>query len=282
MLRLSREDCVRLKNSADVAQRIEDRWVRKFEDAISSAAARSVEPLSVGKNPVVPDFEDLLIRHYFETQIAALTLAEKERELDRRQRLSAKPKTLSEIMRLYDRWKKKYWKPKSVAKKAERIRRQYLDAVQRTWKKYSRPFREGEEFTQEEVKAKIQEAAKAPAARAGTIVRTETTRYYNDARKAYYDASTDVTHYLFIAIRDKATTKWCTASTTGGKRGRSGLVYSKDDPLLQKEKPPCHWNCRSELLPLVPQNPSHRKIIEDSSRARRSHSCYPLPVGWNQ
>lgn len=281
MLRLSREDFVRLKNSAAVAQKIENKWVGRIEAAINAAVVKSVAVLPNGKEPISPDFEYLFIRHYFDTQIEALVLAEKERELESK-RLAVRPKTLAEIMRLYDRWRKGLWKPKGVVKKSNQIKKQYLDAVQGAWKEYSEDFRSGKEFTQEEVKKSIKEATRGPASRAATIVRTETTRYYNEARKSYYDASTDVTHYLFIALRDKATTKWCTAQTVDGKRGRSGLVYSKDDPLLQRETPPCHWNCRSELLPLTPHNPSHRKMIADASRARRSHTCHPLPLGWGK
>lgn len=44
----------------------------------------------------------------------------------------------------------------------------------------------------------------------------------------------------------------------------------------------CHWNCRSEITPLVKYNPSHRKLIADETRRRENVRCEPLPKGWNK
>lgn len=279
-IRLSKEDGVRLKNSAAVAQALENKWVATISDIIKSSAVKSADSISIGGDLHVPDFERLLIQHYFEVQIKALKLASSERELDSKKRLAAAPKTLKEVLAAYDKWRKGLYKPKPVVKRAKEIKDAYVDAIQKTWKKYSEDFRNGDTYDQEEVIDKVVESTDVATARAKTIVRTETTRYYNEARRNYYDESEDVTHYLFIAVRDKATTPWCTSSTVNGKRGRSGLVYAKGDPLLDKETPPCHWNCRSELLPLNRFNPAHRKLIEDSSLWRRNHVCTPLPLRW--
>lgn len=264
-----------------IAQRVEDRWVRKLDEAIRVAGVATAESVPHGGKAITPDFQDLLMQHFFDTQLEALRLAEREREIQDKIQMAAQPRTLKDLMVLYDRWRKGLFKPKSISRTADSLKKVYIAAVQAAWNAASEAFRAGDEFTQNEVRKQIREAAQTTAGRAGTIVRTETTRYYNDARKAYYDASTDVTHYLFLAIRDKATTKWCTSLTVYGMRGRSGLVYAKDDPLLKKEKPPCHWNCRSELLPLSPRNPAHRKLIEDAAIQRRNNKCHPLPPGWN-
>lgn len=293
--KLSVQDEKRLKNSASVAQRIENKWDRRFQDVIGKFANDAPEQVSAGGTIEAPNFELMLIEHYFEITIAAFKLAEDERELEEKPpikkrlqsaveivHLARTPRTLRDIMRAYDLWRKGLYKPKSVVKKAQDLKKKYLEAVQKVWKRYSLDFREGGETTQAEIRDKIKKAAKTTIPRAQTIVRTETTAYYNQARKSYYDAAKDVTHYLFLAVRDKATTPWCTSLTVNGKRGRSGLVYAKDDPLLKKETPPIHWNCRSELLPLNKFNPSHQKLINDSTIQRRNHTCAPLPPEWDK
>lgn len=280
-IKLSHSDVVKLKNSANVAQRLEDKWDSIIKKAIRESAFKDADRVTIGGELVPPNFEKILIEHYFEVSIQAFILAEKETELDEK-RLASAPRSLKQIMDLYDKWRKGLYKPKSIVKKAVDLKDKYIKSVQKAWKTYSEDFREGNQYTQEEVKVKIQEAAETTTARAQTIVRTETTRYYNKIRRDYYDQGDEVTHYLFLAVRDKATTPWCTSGKVNGKRGRSGLVYAKDDPLLKKETPPCHWNCRSELLPLNRFNPVHRKLIADQSIARRNHVCTPLPPGWEK
>lgn len=280
-IRLGKQDQIKLKNSADVAQKLENKWDRIMKKTIREHAEKDADRITIGGDLIPPNFEKLLIEHYFEVQIAALKLAEKETELDKK-RLAKAPRSLAEIMELYDKWRKGLYKPKSVVKKAIDIKNKYIGAVQKAWTKYSEDFREGGAETQQDIQKKIQEEAETTIPRAQTIVRTETTRYYNQARRDYYDKGDEVTHYLFLAVRDSATTPWCTPRTVDGKRGRSGLVYSKDDPLLDKETPPVHWNCRSELLPLNRFNPTHRKLIADKSISRRSHTCTPLPPGWEK
>lgn len=282
-VRLSEEDLVRLKNSARVAQDLENLWDRVISQAITTHARDDSDRLPAGGDLIPPNFDRLFVEHYFQVHIEALKLAEAESELEKRApKLMAQPRSLAQIMKLYDRWKKGLFKPKGPLARAKEMKNRYIDAVQKAWKKYSYDFRHGGETTQAEIRELIREAAKTTVPRAQTIVRTETTRYYNEARRAYYDKAGDVTHYLFLAIRDKATTKWCTSGKVNGKRGRSGLVYAKDDPLLEKETPPVHWNCRSELLPLNRFNPSHRRLIENKSIQRRAHVCTVLPPDWNK
>jgi SPP1 gp7 family putative phage head morphogenesis protein len=281
-IRLSVNDVSRLKNSAKVAQALENKWDRRVTRAIAEASRSNAERLPAGGAVEPPDFEGLFIEHYFDVQIAALKLAESEEELESRIRLGRRPKTLADIMSAYDKWRKGISKPSRPLKKANSMKKAYIAAVQAEWNAHSYDFRNGGEDTQAEIRDRIAEAGDTYAGRASTIVRTETTRYYNQARRDYYDKGDVVTHYLFIAVRDKGTTPWCTAQTVNGKRGRSGLVYAKGDPLLDRETPPVHWNCRSELLPLNRFNPVHRRLIADESAQRRRHVCTPLPPGWNK
>lgn len=184
------------------------------------------------------------------------------------------PRDLGNLMTLWDHYRKTGKAPKRVRVMAKKVRRAYLDKVQSVFEKHSRDFREGKGFDQQNTRAAIQQASRAPYARAKMIVETETTFYYNRARRQIYDQSSDVTHYLFVAIRDHATTHWC--------RSRNGLVYKKGSAVLDRETPPVHWNCRSELLPLLAHNPRHLQLIQDRHLWRENRTCAPLPAGWNR
>lgn len=295
-VRLAKEDIVFLRNSAEIAQKLENKWDRFFAKTIKEHAYKDSDRVSIGGELIPPPFEKMFIEHYFEVSIAALKLAEREKRLSVR---LAGPRSLKQIMDLYDRWRKGLWKPKKIVKEAQKIKTKYIESVQKAWKKYSDDFRNGGPETQEDIRKKIQDEAETTTPRAQNIVRTETTRYYNEVRRDYYDKSEDVTHYLFIAVRDKGTTPWCCRGhwsggsgkkksiekqfgSMSGKSGRSGVIYEKGSALLVKETPPIHWQCRSELLPLNKFNPTHRRMIADESMHRENVECYPLPPGWNK
>ena len=288
---LARLDAVsreRLRHSAREAQKLETQWDAKVRSMLLEHVDKIVRELDkTGRAPQL-DFEEFFVRHYFDAARTGLKVAETEEELEKRIRLAAKPPkvrvpdSLRKLRELYDQWRKGRYTPKRPKEVAERIQKAYLEKVQSVWQQYSEDFRNGTDATQREVVTKIREAAEVVVSRAQTIVRTETTNYYNHSRREYYDESEDVTHYLFIAVRDKATTKWCSEKTIGGLRGRSGLVYAKGDPLLIAEQPACHWNCRSELLPLNPDNPSHLRLIQDKRIQRRLVKCHPLPPEWRR
>lgn len=241
--------------------------------------------ISEGKPPGVNKkiFQSFVLYHYFNVISIAAGTAEDEIQVIGTEKRMAKPKTprsLADVRKAYDIWRRTGRLPKGIRDQAEKIKSNYLNKVQKVWRRYSEDYRSGEEGKKANVVQKIKEAADVGTSRARTIVRTETTNYYNDVRTEIYDQSDGVWGYLFLAIRDHGTTKWCTDRTTKGKRGRHGLVYEKDDPLTIKERPSCHWNCRSEMVPLTPYNPRHRKLIEDKRKHRRNVECHPLPEGW--
>lgn len=184
------------------------------------------------------------------------------------------PSNLGELMHLWDVYRKTGKPPKRVKVLAERVRKAYLKKVQSVFEKHSEAFRGGQALDRFQAKAEIMSASRAPYSRAKMIVETETTFYYNQARRQVYDKSDDVTHYLFVAIRDSATTHWC--------RTRNGLVYKKGSAILDRETPPIHWNCRSELLPLTAHNPRHLQLIQDKHLWRELRHPAALPSGWNR
>lgn len=277
-----------LFKQATAQDRAEQKWMSEVDvlhNRITSVIVKSLEQTGKADVPDHMIFE-FLLSHYFQTVGTAAEVAESELMviIDQEQRSKlAKPripKSMRELREIYDRWRKTGRLPRGIRDMGEKIKDEYLKKTQSVWRDYSEEFREGSVATQENVLRKVKSAAGTANSRAKTIVRTETTNYYNDTRREIYDQSGAVTHYLFLAIRDQRTTKWCSDKVVDGKRGRHGLVYAKDDPITAKETPACHWNCRSEMVPLSPFNPRHLRLIEDLSKHRRNNVCHPLPKGW--
>lgn len=290
-------DVARLAASAERIDKIEQEKARELEallDHITESVADSLEHEGLVKMPSAWAIDDVLtkffIDHWRDTTAAGILEAGEVEvvgdtivKLAQRKKIKQRtPRNLKELRELYDYFRKNPKEARRFREQAERIRKLYLKKINayvrdRTIEidrgaresQRERPYRKA---SRQEVVAEIKKKAAIVYARSKTTLETETTRNYNNARRGIYDLSPDVTHYLFVAVRDFATTKWC--------RSRDKLVYRKGDPLLDKETPPIHWNCRSELLPLTPQNPVHLKLIENKSMARRSHKCAPLPPGW--
>lgn len=279
---LSSGERVRLREAAEQATKVERYWRWRFGVAIERYDSWVFKDLfETGRYAESQiDFLPLILEHSFRSMAVGMRTAQKDASEQRLPlRLAAPagvriPRGLAELRRLYDRWRRGRNIPARQRADAERLKQAYLERVQSVWEKHGEDFRRGKVYDRDSVKAVMRRQGDMAQARADMIVQTETTYYYNKARRTVYDRSDDVTHYLFVALRDKATTKWC--------KSRQGLVYAKGDPLLDKETPPIHWNCRSEILPLSRHNPAHLKLIEDSRRWRRNHSCEPLPSGWGK
>lgn len=257
---------------------LERRWVRRAETEIKAAVnkvldhARETSRLSFAD----VDFVPLMMEHAFAIMREGIESTDR-RDPVRTERLAAPPKgkipkSLKALREDWDRYRKDGKVPARQKKDAENLRKEFLDAIQKAWRENSEDFLSGDTARNTEAVEAIRRRAKVPSARAKMIVETETTYYFNHSRRKIYDESDDVTHYLFLAIRDHRTTPWC--------KTRHNLVYKKGDPLLDKETPPCHWYCRSELIPLTPHNANHLRIIQDQARARRHNKCAPLPEGW--
>jgi SPP1 gp7 family putative phage head morphogenesis protein len=288
---LPASDIKHLKNAAKQVQGIENYWVNKVGDALQALTHGVIESLLQDEPLKDLGLEDLFVEHYFDVCFRGLKIAMGDQEpkishLQVNQQFAkypvAKlPNSLKGLMRLYDKWKRGKYTPQRPKKQAQAIQKKYLKKVASVWEKHSKAFRAGDVAVQDLVVTQIREAADTTSSRAKTIVRTETTNYYNNVRKDYYDQSKDITHYLFIAIRDAGTSPWCTPLTINGLRGRSGLVYSKDDPLLKEEMPACHYGCRSEIVPLNRLNPAHLRYIQNEKIQRRNVKCFPLLKGWS-
>lgn len=274
---LGSSEAITILKLADRQDRIEREWRNRMklqiEETLKAVLADSKKKGKLSFAKV--DFGYFLMLHRYEVMKAGIFSTNHTTPV-RLTQLGKNPsaESLARLRKWWDRYRKSGELSPTEAKHAKIIKRKFLEKIQEAWKRTGDDFLSGDVATQEIAINYIQQEAQVVYSRAKMIVETETTRYYNQARREVYDQSPDVTHYLFMAIRDHRTTEWC--------KDRHGLVYMKGDPLLDEETPPIHWYCRSEMLPLTMQNANHKAIILDLNRARRLHVCKPLPPGWNK
>jgi SPP1 gp7 family putative phage head morphogenesis protein len=294
---LGAEAATRLAKNAREIDRIERKGSRALERVLDHITERIAGALAGDASMPSEDYiDDLLtaqlLDHWRDTSSAGIketgggveVVGDTVVQLARRKKIkgNAAPRNMRELRELYDFFRKNPEARKRFADQAKKIRKLYLKKIneyvrQRTGaidvgaeaNEQSSPFRK---VTRAEIAVEVKKKVAVAYSRAKMTLETETTRNYNATRRAVYDTSPDVTHYLFVAVRDFRTTKWC--------KSRDKLVYKKGDPLLDKETPPIHWNCRSEMLPLTPQNPVHLRLINSKEHSRRNHSCEPMPRGW--
>lgn len=268
-------DIVRMAKRVD---KLESRWkteVVAYIEDFTKEWLRNAEETGRLRLDFV-DFVPFVMEHSREITQEGIKSTERANPV-RAHRLAKVPKAIqrksfAELREWWDAYRKRHKIPERQAAIAAKLRKAYVEKCQEVWKANAQDFLSGITASKTEAVQAIMKGAGVVASRGKMIVETETTHYFNEARRKVYDESPDVTHYLFVAVRDHATTKWC--------KSRQGLVYSKGDNLLDKETPPIHWNCRSELLPLTPANPNHLRLIEEKGRRRRNNSPEPLPREW--
>ena len=166
----------------------------------------------------------------------------------------------------------RYW-PKVLKRNkllTDKLRKAYLAKLRKKFQTVVPMLTQGF-MSVEDVKEKLQEEWQTSRARVETIFRTETTTYFTKTQIAYFKGDDAILGFIFDSIIDKARTPIC--------KSRHGLVYRPDSPLLQKNQPPCHFNCRSHLIPLA-NTPANRKMLEDPQRDPTIRKVIPLPPGW--
>lgn len=259
--------------------KIEAKWRSKLETQWRDLVEGAFDSLEKTGKPSFNEksLEDFFTKHFFEVAFESIKSTNKMTRVEHFSK-SGMPRSLKEVMKLWDEWRTKGKVPPAQKQKAKEIKKDYLDAVMESWKKHSKAYREGSSADRQAIISKVKDESSAPYSRAKNMVETSTTTYWNQARKDVYDESRDVTHYLAVAIRDFRTSKWCADYK---RKGRNGLVYRKDHPELNRG-PAWHWYCRTEILPLTPQNPRHKALIDDESRSRDRNSPEPLPPGWGR
>jgi len=286
---LGREDAERIERNARIAEAIEQRWKAKADDLFSAIIEKLLNDVERNGRPTTPtDLEELLGSFFLEHEVATVIASERTIEpaafvnLAKTKRVEAWPNSIGKVHDLWNQWKRTGKLPNRTKKNAAKIRKVFIDRVQSFWRKHGADFIFGDSrkgyktnpdaWDREGARQKLEDALRVATSHARMIIETETTRYYNDTRRAYYDHVESVVGYLFICVRDARTTEWC--------RSRGGVVFTKGTALLTRNTPPCHWNCRSELLPLSRFNPAHMKIFEDKKLRAENRKLAPLPVGW--
>jgi SPP1 gp7 family putative phage head morphogenesis protein len=272
---LGKSEAKELYRLAKKQEALEAKWRRKlkvFFDELNEHVAMTL--ITTDKVEVGKRFEEFFAAHMFEAIQSGMRSVRSPTRVPAK--LAKIPFSLKGLQDAWDKWRKKGELPHDLAPYVKKVKQAYIKKAQDVWRRESKDFREGGVYNQKAVVKSIYDSTKGSYARSKMIVETETTRYYNQSRREYYDASDVVTHYMFMAIRDHRTTKWC--------KTRHGLVYAKGDELTDKETPPIHYNCRSELVPLTPYNPNHEKIIKDKRLNRRttSRTVAPMLPGWNE
>lgn len=280
---LGGQETARIVYLAKAQQSLESRWDRKFKSYIDAITKEIISQSDLVKRLDLSrvDFLPLVMEHSFAAMKEGLASTQVPDRVPKSDtvRLSAPPpaavpRSLKNLRRWWDHYRKAGKIPARQRAIAARIQKAYIKKIETVWRQNADAFLLGDTTSKTEAIRAIQKGAEVTYGRAKMIVETETTYYYNKARRQVYDQSQDVTHYLFVAVRDHATTKWCAT--------RQGLVYAKTDPLCDDETPPIHWNCRSEMVPLTPANPRHLALIKDATRERRKNSPASLPKEWKR
>lgn len=282
----------RLAQQALEVQALERRFETRAVGQLELELVRVMNAFEQGREipaDLLAGLEQVLFDQALEVIDQGLNTAEESmQDLEDRpptQRLAKKPprlripRKMDDLRRFWDRVRRQQQgKPEGITDRArsifDSVREEYLKKLQQVWRKYGADWREGRTGSKERAIEAMQKATGSTRRRVRTIIETETTYYYNTTREAYYSKADVVTHYLFLAVRDHATTQWC--------RSRHGKVFEKGTTLFLENIPPCHWNCRSEIVPLTPFNPRHKLLIEDKSKRATRGNIVPLPPGWGR
>lgn len=182
------------------------------------------------------------------------------------------PKTLPGLEKIFrdkNSWPKIMKRSKKVT---DLVREEYLRKLGKKFDEVIPRLNSGD-LTADEAKTQLRRAWKATESRVELIFRTETTTYFAKVQVAYFNQEDGIIGFLFDALRDRATTEWC--------RSRHGLIYRPGSSLLTQNLPPCHWNCRSHLIPLA-NTPQNQKMLADPARDPENKKVSPLPSGWRR
>lgn len=272
-------------------KRIVDRQLRKKESVISTAVRRMdkvmeaavdelIDRVIEGKDYKDPDLSGMFTvseKFYRDVMSTGWKCAEEEnKQLNSKKRLAKKipgTKIPNRLDTLEDIFRdRRYWP--AVMRRSEiitgRVRREYLRKLRRKFRDVVPRLLAGD-WAPQEVKARMREAWKASKPRVETIYRTETTKFFTEVQVKFYDGDDNIIGFLFDSVRDNARTDVC--------RSRHGLVYRPGTPDLAKNTPPCHYNCRSHLIPLA-NTPENIRMLKDPRRDPSKRSVKPLPKGW--
>lgn len=129
-----------------------------------------------------------------------------------------------------------------------------LDVVAEVWASLTEAMASGTDFkawaeqSSERLVAQWGGSVQDPGWRLQTIFRTNLQRAYSAGRLEQAtdpDVAEDRPYWMFDATLDTRTTGIC--------KKLHGTILPADDPFWSKHTPPCHFNCRSTLITLTPE-----------------------------
>lgn len=167
----------------------------------------------------------------------------------------------------------------------------YLNNIKDVFKEFANDYFGREEWNKDPKSAAnefLQTVFKKNKTEAEAVFRTETTRYFNDAREKYFKDNTSTDFVQLIAVTDGRISKIC--------ESRDYYVIPIGKAGQKKFKPPFHVNCRTIQSPLNTNLKSDTKQVEDNLGSefgqcvsktsgktfwgKRSPPNVPLPKGW--
>lgn len=268
--------------------RKQNRNVKKFSREMEEAMEKAVNEIWSNfeetrrfKRPALKEMDDISEGFYRRTITSAVDHCEDEKEhIDKiadknpTKRLAKLPTGLPNKLRSLEQIfrNRRYW-PKILKRSralTRRLRESYLDKLEKKFNRILPRILAGE-TSPREVKEQLMEAWDASQNRVETIFRTESTKYFAKTQVAYFQSEPDVLGFLFDSVSDTSRTPIC--------KSREGLIYRPGTKLLRTNTPPCHFNCRSHLIPLA-NTAMNREMMRDHTRDPSIRVVIPLPKGW--
>jgi SPP1 gp7 family putative phage head morphogenesis protein len=155
---------------------------------------------------------------------------------------------------IHKKLKKKYTYTQIIDLDLERYKRNVTNIFRKAAESF---FKEPDTTdTKEVVKDVLGRVFKLTDNAAERTFRTETTRYFNEARVGYFQNNTKVDFVQVVAITDGRISDLC--------EHRNGYVIPVSESGKPRFKPPYHYNCRTVLSPLITYIKSHAKRVEDN------------------
>jgi len=153
-----------------------------------------------------------------------------------------------------------------------------LDIVTEVWESLTKALEDGTPYHEwaREIKQKLETAWGRPnGQRIETIFRTNVQMAYSSGRWAQMTRPEVIEqrpYWMYDAVLDNRTTSIC--------RERNGVVRPADDPWWERNTPPLHFNCRSGIRPLSPEQAQARGISQRLPEESPQQGFGNVPQSW--
>jgi len=263
--------------------KIVNEFMRKLDAYMLAHQAQAIETMfhtrgqNLGGEPQQAEMAKLLERFYVDSIEQGLHFAKQEDPTPKVKHLARAPKgrvpkDLKSINELFRNRRAflRIMRRKDVLTAG--LRKSYLKRLRERFQEIM-PAVLANTITPAEARKHIETAWGATRARATTIFRTESTKYFTETQIAYFSSTPSIIGFLYDTVRDAARTDIC--------RSRHGLIYRPNTELLRKNQSPNHYNCRAHMIPLS-DTPKNRIMLADPARNPELVAVVPLPKGWRK